>query len=170
MRGTLTGGPWCAAVAAYSAIVHSGNNDLFVVFTVFLPLALLLSATSIGMNVWLLLRELAARRAKLHPPPSHASSRHASLHPLEESSLSGQRLQQLVKCYVVHRAEAAHQARARAHRMKLGHVCMALLLLAVEVSLGTSQPVRLGCARVWVLSILVLAGRMRRSLRSARRS
>ena len=53
------------AVASFLAIMHSGNPDLFVAFMVFLPPALLLSATSIGMSIRLILRRIAARRAEL---------------------------------------------------------------------------------------------------------
>ena len=57
----------CAAFTVVTSFIFDfgGNNDLFVASLVFLPLAILVSAVSIGSNIALLHRLAVTRRAQL---------------------------------------------------------------------------------------------------------
>jgi hypothetical protein len=141
------------AVASFSTIVHSGHPDLFFAFMVFLPLALLMSASSIGMNVRLLLRHIAERRAELQAPTRLPSSRRLSQLQTEGQSASQpadaglpSSLHWLVKRYVLHRAQVKHQEGLRAYRISLSHFYVAMMLLLLEdlpfFTIGTIQLIR----------------------------
>lgn len=129
------------AVYTYTTVLNSGNNDLFIAFTVFLPFAFVVSALSIGMNMRLLGTHV---RVRLAPHAGHrqplrqgsgqqlSSSQHDG--PSETHRARKQLLwQQLAQRIVVQRAQLAHQERTSANDIELKHFGMSMLLLLTEV-------------------------------------
>ena len=130
------------AVYTYTTVLNSGNDDLLIAFTVFLPFALVVSALSIGMNMRLLgklVRVRLAQHAGHRQPLRQGSSQQlsSSLHdgPSETHRARKQMLwQQLAQRIVVQRAQLAHQERTSANDIELKHFGMSMLLLLTEVS------------------------------------
>ena len=114
---------------------------MIVPFTVFLPLALLVSVASIAMNA-LLLRELVRKRlAEAQPIFLHEEAqqdsgpRPSQPSPGSPSAAAGARrplFSQIVQRYVLHEAQAKHKERALANDIELRHFGMSMLLLLME--------------------------------------
>ena len=100
---------------------RDGHHDLFISMIVFLPVAILVSAASIGSNVNLLRQLAVARRDQLQ---GRASSR-----------LSGRRMsvRLLAQAYVLRRDEEKHREETNGNNISLRQFYLAMLLLLVEV-------------------------------------
>ncbi len=130
-------------------MLNSGNDDLFIAFTVFLPFALVVSTLSIGMNMRLLgkhVRVRLAQRAGHRQPLRQGPGRQLSprLHdgPSETHRARKQQLwQQLAQRIVVQRDQLAHEEQTSANDVELKHFGMSMLLLLTEVSSTRRSPV-----------------------------
>jgi hypothetical protein len=112
------------AVAAFVSFYRSGGGtrgDIFIALFVFLPLATLVSAASIGSNIWLLLRQANSRRAQLQ---ARRSARPTSARRLQ--------LAWLVNQLMLRRDEDAHRERASRNDIALRQFSLGMLLLLLE--------------------------------------
>ena len=113
---------------------------MIIPFTVFLPLALLVSVASIVMNALMLREQVRRRLAQAQPVISHEAAPQASgpLLPQPRSdgpSAAGARrplFSQMVQRYILHEAQEKHKERALANDIELRHFSMSMLLLLME--------------------------------------
>ena len=114
------------AVATFVSFNRSGggtdsDGDIFIALFVFLPLATLVSAASIGSNIRLLLRQAVSRRAQLQ---ARRSARPTSARWL--------RLAWLVNQLMLHRDEDKHREKASRSDIALRQFSLGMLLLLLE--------------------------------------
>ncbi len=112
------------AVAAFVGFYRSGggtHGGIFIALFVFLPLATLVSAVSIGSNIWLLLRQAVFRRAQLQ---ARLSARPTSARRL--------RLAWLVNQLMLRRDEDKHREKASRNGIALRQFSLGVLLLLLE--------------------------------------
>ena len=116
------------AVAISVSFYRSGggtdsDGDIFIALSVFLPLATLVSAASIGSNIWLLLRQAVFRRAQLQAL-ARQSARPTSARRLQ--------LAWLVNQLMLRRDEDAHREEASRNDIALRQFSLGMLLLLLE--------------------------------------
>jgi hypothetical protein len=111
------------AVAAFVGFYRSGGGTrIFIALFVFLPLATLVSAVSIGSNIWLLLRQAVFRREQLQ---ARLSARPTSARRL--------RLAWLVNQLMLRRDEDAHREEASRNDIALRQFSLGMLLLLLDI-------------------------------------
>jgi hypothetical protein len=100
---------------------RNGSHDLFIAMIVFLPLAILVSAASVGSNVTFLHRLAVFRRAQLQGRTS--------------SCRSGRQIsvQLLAQEYVLHRNQEKHREETNSNDVALHQFYLTMLLLLIEV-------------------------------------
>jgi hypothetical protein len=135
---------WFGACAVGTSIgmYRHGTRDLFIATVVFLPLAIVVSAASVGSNVALLHRLAVSRRAQLQ--------RHTS------SCRFGRQvsLQLLAQEYVLHRDQEKHREETNGNDVALHQFSLAMLLLLIEVRSIPGRPVATNKqrrSRVWLI-------------------
>jgi hypothetical protein len=112
------------AVAAFVGFYRSGggtHGGIFIALFGFLPLATLVSAVSIGSNIWLLLRQAVFRRAQLQ---AGLSARPTSARRL--------RFAWLVNQLRLRRDEDTHREKASRNDIALRQFSLGVLLLLLE--------------------------------------
>ena len=114
------------AVATFLSLYRSGggtHGDIFIALFVFLPLATLVSAASIGSSIWLLLRQAVSRRSQLQ-----ALARR-SARPTSAQRLG---LAWLVSQLMLRRDEDAYREEASRNDIALRQFSLGMLLLLLE--------------------------------------
>ena len=112
------------AVAAFVGFYRSGGGTrIFIALFVFLPLATLVSAVSIGSNIWLLRRQAVSRRAQLQ-----ALARRSARPTLARRL----RLAWLVNQLRLRRDEDTHREKASRNDIALRQFSLGVLLLLLE--------------------------------------
>ena len=109
---------------------------MIIPFTVFLPLALLVSVASIVMNALMLREQVRRRLAQAQPVIPHEGVPQASGPRLSQPrsdgpSAAGARrplFSQMVQRYILHEAQEKHKERALANDIELRHIGMSMLL------------------------------------------
>jgi hypothetical protein len=114
------------AVATFVSFYRSGggtdsDGDIFIALSVFLPLATLVSAASIGSNIRLFMRQAVFRRAQLQ---ARRSARPTSARRLQ--------LAWLVNQLMLRRDADAHREEASRNDIALRQFSLGLLLLLLE--------------------------------------
>jgi hypothetical protein len=112
------------AVAAFVSFFRGGggtHGDIFIALFVFLPLATLVSAVSIGSNIWLLLRQGVSRRAQLQD--------RRSARPTSAQRLG---LAWLVNQLMLRQDEDKHREKASRNDIALRQFSLGMLLLLLE--------------------------------------
>ncbi len=113
---------------------------MIIPFTVFLPLALLVSVASIVMNALLLRKQVRRRLAQAQPVIPHEAVLQASGPLLSQPSSDGPSaagarrplFSQMVQRYILHQAQEKHKERALANDIELRQFGMSMLLLLME--------------------------------------
>ena len=111
-------------VATFVSLYRSGggtNADVFIALFVFLPLATLVSAASIGSNIWLLLRQTVSRRAQLQ-----------ARRPARPTAAERLRFAWLVNLLMLRRDEDKHREKASRNDIALRQFSLGMLLLLLE--------------------------------------
>ena len=113
---------------------------MIIPFTVFLPLALLVSVASIVMNALLLREQVRKRLSQAQPSipheeaPQGSGPRPCQPRPDGPSAAGARRplFSQMVQRYVLHEAQEKRKERALTNDIELRHFGMSMLLLLVE--------------------------------------